>query len=89
MAEQDVAHRAAAQSGDGADEAQAEAVHAAAHAHHGAGHGFGDDRKQVEGMEQHGGEPWWGGAREIKDSAHRSLPRGACSKAAIIGSGGS
>ena len=56
MTEQDVAHRAAAERGDGADEAQTEAIHAAAHAHERAGHGFRDDSEQVEQMEQHDGE---------------------------------
>ncbi len=69
MAEQHVAHRAAAERRDGADEAQAEAVHAAAHAHQCAGHGFSDDRNEVEEVEQHDGEPWWDGARERKGSA--------------------
>ncbi|NYH14661.1 hypothetical protein GGD41_001889 [Paraburkholderia bryophila] len=57
VTEQDVAHRAAAERGDGADQAQTEAVHAAAHAHQGAGHGFGDDRNEVEEVQQHDGEP--------------------------------
>ncbi|WP_238535804.1 hypothetical protein [Paraburkholderia phytofirmans] len=57
MTEQDIAHRAAAERGDGADEAQTEAIHAATHAHERAGHGFRDDREQVEEMEQHDGEP--------------------------------
>ena len=69
MAEQHVAHSAAAERRDGTDEAQAEAVHAAAHAHQCAGHGFSDDRNEVEEVEQHDGEPWWDGARERKGSA--------------------
>ena len=48
MTRKGVAHPAVAERGDGADEAQAEADHAAAHVYQRAGHGFGDDRKQVE-----------------------------------------
>lgn len=56
VTKQDVAHRAAAERDDRADEAQTEAIHAAAHARERTGQGLRDDREQVEEMQQHDGE---------------------------------